>query len=92
MVEGGSGILQMLRQRYPQLETVQTLWRIPQIFRGSFGVYHAFTRRHPVYGSGLYFNCRTQAVAVENRTFQQVGKRKKPDVRVRQYIKVLVVS
>src|SRR5690606_37288583 len=90
MHKGGLCLFYMFGQSDPDLKAVQVLVVLPQIFGRTLGVYHTFACGHPVDFPWLDLDGVAKTVPMEYRSIEQIGKRRKPDVRMRRNIDVLM--
>src|SRR5260221_3642512 len=82
-------VFQGLRHARPELQAVSAAARAAQLRRCALRVRDAAACGHPVDRAGLDVLHRADAVAVHELSFEKVGHRRQPDMRVRTDIGVL---
>src|SRR6267154_4283860 len=87
--EARLAVFQNLRHARPELQAVRAAARAAQLRRCALRMRNAAARGHPVDRARLDVLHRADAVAVHELSFEKVGHRRQPDMRVRTDIGVL---
>ena len=85
------GFFQLFGHGHPYLQAMQFFICMTQVFGRALRVYDTMSGGHPVHGSRLYLHGRTQAVAVHDSAFEQVGKCRQANMRMWWYIYIVIL-
>src|SRR6185437_567238 len=86
MVELGLRFLVAVRQRNPELQSIEARARASRLRSRALGMSDPAARRHPVDVTGPDRLVRAQAVAMHDLTLEEIRDRGQADVRMRPHV------